>query len=134
MKEKIDKEFSSKVDFSQEKDLFHGYILLLFGYCNIPFHNISIISSGLQLLVTNLESGCDTALVSMTKVTTATSIVYRHHVMIAQVAWQHIEVVGDQSNYVDTIAGRIRTIVPLIRENLISARKYFTNFCHKFAK
>ena len=26
MKEKIDKEFSSKVDFSQEKDLFHGYI------------------------------------------------------------------------------------------------------------
>lgn len=100
MKEKIDKEFSSKVDFSQEKDLFHG-----------------IISSGLQLLVTNLESGCDTALVSMTKV-----------------AWQHIEVVGDQSSYVDTIAGRIRTNVPLIRENLISARKYFTNFCHKFAK
>ena len=25
MKEKIDEEFSSKVDFSQEKDLFHGY-------------------------------------------------------------------------------------------------------------
>ena len=28
MKEKIDEEFSSKVDFSQEKDLFHRYILL----------------------------------------------------------------------------------------------------------
>ena len=37
-------------------------------------HNISIISNGLQLLVTNLESGCDAALVSMTKVTKATSI------------------------------------------------------------
>lgn len=51
-----------------------------------------------------------------------------------QVAWQNIEVVGDQSNYVDTIASRTRTIVPLIRENLVSAKKYFTNFCHKFAK
>ena len=110
------------------------YILLMFGYYDISSQNFSIISSGLQLLVTNLESGCDTALVSMTKVTMATSIVYRCHVMIVQVAWQHIEVVGDQSSYVDTIAGRIRTNVPLIRENLISARKYFTNFCHKFAK
>ncbi|XP_065890421.1 vacuolar protein sorting-associated protein 53 homolog [Dysidea avara] len=99
MQEKIDEELSSKVDFSQEKDLFH-----------------SVISSGVQLLVANLESGCDAALVTMTKF-----------------AWQHIETVGDQSSYVDTIASRIRITIPLIRENLISARKYFTNFCHKFA-
>lgn len=33
--------------------------------------NISLISNGLQLLVTNLESGCDAALVTMTKVTKA---------------------------------------------------------------
>ena len=38
-------------------------------------HNISAISSGLQLLVSNLESGCDTALVSMTKVAKTISII-----------------------------------------------------------
>ena len=51
-----------------------------------------------------------------------------------QVAWQNIEVVGDHSNYVDIIASRTRTIVPLIRENLVSRRKYFINFYFKFAK
>lgn len=81
----------------------------------------------------NLESGCDLALVSMTKVTKAIVQQYYYYVF-EQVAWQHIEAVGDQSNYVDTITSRIRTIVPVIRENLVSARKYFTNFCHKFAK
>ena len=38
-------------------------------------HNISAISSGLQLLVSNLESGCDTALVSMTKVIKTLSVI-----------------------------------------------------------
>ena len=81
-----------------------------------------------------MESGCDTALVSMTKVIKTLSVIDILPCHIVQVAWQNIEVVGDQSNYVDTIASRTRTIVPLIRENLVSARKYFTNFCHKFAK
>ena len=77
MKEKIDEEFASKVDFSQEKDLFHRYIFCCSAQ-NI-FHltdYVSAISSGLQLLVSNLESGCDTTLVAMTKVAKATSAVH----------------------------------------------------------
>ena len=43
------------------------------GTCNCVYFNLmctfhSVISSGVQLLVANLESGCDAALVSMTKV------------------------------------------------------------------
>lgn len=126
--------FLQKLIFLKRRIYFTGIFAVHKITISYPTHNISIISSGLQLLVTNLESGCDTALVSMTKVVKATSIMYFCYIMIVQVAWQHIEAVGDQSNYVDAIASRIRTIVPLIRENLVSARKYFTNFCHKFAK
>jgi len=78
------------------------------------FH--SIISNCIQLLVQDMETACVSAFTSMVKI-----------------PWQNVESVGDQSPYVSTVAVHIRNIVPLLRENLSSARKYFINFCHKFA-
>ncbi|KAK1128293.1 hypothetical protein K0M31_002763 [Melipona bicolor] len=78
------------------------------------FHNV--ISNCIQLLVQDLESACESALTAMTKV-----------------QWSAIEVVGDQSNYVNTIVAHLRQTVPTIRDRLSSCRKYFTQLCVKFA-
>lgn len=51
-----------------------------------------------------------------------------------QVHWQNIEAVGDQSGYVTAIASHLQTTVPVVRDYLTSVRKYFTQFCVKFAK
>ncbi|PBC28448.1 Vacuolar protein sorting-associated protein [Apis cerana cerana] len=79
------------------------------------FHNV--ISNCIQLLVQDLESACESALTAMTKV-----------------QWGAIEVVGDQSNYVNTIVAHLRQTIPTIRDRLSSCRKYFTQLCVKFAK
>lgn len=68
-------------------------------------------------MVQDLENACDPALTAMTKL-----------------PWQTFEVVGDQSSYVSAIINHIKTIVPLIRNNLSNSRKYFTQFCVKFVK
>jgi len=77
------------------------------------FH--SVISNSIQLLVQDLENACDPALSAMIKIN-----------------WQNIESVGDQSGYVTAILSHLRAIVPIIRDNLYSSRKYFTQFCIKF--
>uniref|UniRef100_T1IEK0 Vacuolar protein sorting-associated protein 53 homolog n=1 Tax=Rhodnius prolixus TaxID=13249 RepID=T1IEK0_RHOPR len=77
------------------------------------FHNV--ISTCIQLLVQDLEVACEPALTAMSKT-----------------QWQSVETVGDQSPYVSAITGHIKTTVPLIRDNLASSRKYFTQFCIKF--
>ena len=51
-----------------------------------------------------------------------------------QVNWQSVEAVGDESSYVTAISNHIKGAVPLIRDYLSSARKYFTQFCIKFVK
>ncbi|XP_017892760.1 vacuolar protein sorting-associated protein 53 homolog isoform X1 [Ceratina calcarata] len=78
------------------------------------FHNV--ISNCIQLLVQDLESACESALTAMTKV-----------------QWSALEVVGDQSNYVNTIVAHLRQTIPTIRDRLSSCRKYFTQLCVKFA-
>ena len=52
----------------------------------------------------------------------------------SQIPWQNVDSVGDSSPYVSTIAAYIRNTIPLLRETMASARKYFVNLCHKFAK
>jgi hypothetical protein len=79
------------------------------------FH--SLISSCTQLLVQDMENACTVAFSAMVKV-----------------PWQALEAVGDQSAYVSSIVAHVRSTIPLIRENLTPARKYFVNFCHKLAK
>lgn len=51
-----------------------------------------------------------------------------------QMQWQNVEHAGDQSPYVTSVILHIKQNVPIIRDNLASTRKYFTQFCIKFAK
>lgn len=51
-----------------------------------------------------------------------------------QMPWQSVEHVGDQSPYVTSIIMHVKQNVPIIRDNLASTRKYFTQFCIKFTK
>lgn len=44
-----------------------------------------------------------------------------------------MDTVGDQSPYITAITTHLKTTVPIIRENLSQSRKYFTQFCIKFA-
>ncbi|CAL1570352.1 unnamed protein product [Knipowitschia caucasica] len=75
----------------------------------------TVISNSIQLLVQDLDSACDPALSAMSKM-----------------PWQSVEHVGDQSPYVTSIIMHIKQNVPIIRDNLASTRKYFTQFCIKF--
>lgn len=78
------------------------------------FHKI--ITDCIQLLVQDLEAACEPALVSMTKI-----------------SWLHFDTVGDQSSYVTQIIMHLKNAVPTLRDNLSSSRKYFTQFCIRFA-
>ncbi|XP_078102422.1 vacuolar protein sorting-associated protein 53 homolog isoform X1 [Sander vitreus] len=75
----------------------------------------TVISNSIQLLVQDLDAACDPALTAMSKM-----------------PWQSVEHVGDQSPYVTSIIMHIKQNVPVIRDNLASTRKYFTQFCIKF--
>ncbi|CAG0892895.1 unnamed protein product [Darwinula stevensoni] len=77
------------------------------------FH--SVMSQCVNLLVQDLEGACDPALSTITKI-----------------SWVNVESVGDQSSYVTAIISHIHQTVPLLRDNLDSAREYFTQFCMRF--
>ncbi|KAH8377947.1 hypothetical protein KR093_008046 [Drosophila rubida] len=98
LKEKVTAAYMSKIDMSEEKDVFHR-----------------IISNCIQLLVQDLETGCEASLQAM-----------------AKVQWQQISNVGDQSSFISSICGNFKQTVPTIRDTLASSRKYFTQFCHRF--
>ncbi|XP_045508313.1 vacuolar protein sorting-associated protein 53 homolog [Colias croceus] len=78
------------------------------------FHKM--ISTCIQLLVQDLELACDPALQAMTKI-----------------SWLHFDTVGDQSSYITQIIMHLKNTVPVLRDNLASSRKYFTQFCIRFA-
>jgi len=50
-----------------------------------------------------------------------------------QIPWQNFSAVGDQSAYVTAIINHLKASIPLVRDNLANSRKYFTQFCSKFA-
>ncbi|KAK3774031.1 hypothetical protein RRG08_030113 [Elysia crispata] len=77
------------------------------------FH--TVISSCIQLLVQDLETATEPALTAMTKM-----------------PWSTIEAVGDQSGYVTAITAHLKQNIPVIRDNLVASRKYFTQFSVKF--
>ncbi|XP_050309102.1 vacuolar protein sorting-associated protein 53 homolog isoform X2 [Anthonomus grandis grandis] len=78
------------------------------------FHKV--ISNCIQLLVHDLENACEPSLTAMSKI-----------------QWQNIEAVGDQSSYITTMTSHLKATVPVIRDNLAHSRKYYTQFCIKFA-
>lgn len=99
LKEKVSPKLSDKIDLTPEQDLFH-----------------KIISNCIQMLVQDLETACEPALQSMTKI-----------------SWLSFDNVGDQSSYVTQIIMHLKNTVPNLRDNLSSSRKYFTQFCIRFA-
>ncbi|XP_044261324.1 vacuolar protein sorting-associated protein 53 homolog [Tribolium madens] len=78
------------------------------------FHKV--ISNSIQILVQDLENACEPALTAMSKI-----------------QWQNVDTVGDQSPYITAITTHFKTTIPIIRDNLSHTRKYFTQFCIKFA-
>lgn len=52
---------------------------------------------------------------------------------MSKIQWQNIDNVGDQSPYITAITNHFKTTVPIIRDSLANSRKYFTQFCIKFA-
>ena len=51
-----------------------------------------------------------------------------------QMPWSTIEAVGDQSGYVTAITAHLKQNIPIIRDNLVASRKYFTQFSVKFVR
>lgn len=98
LKEKIEPTYKDNIDLSEEKDIFHR-----------------VISNSIHLLVQDVESGCEPAMIAMSKV-----------------QWQNISQVGDQSPFVNSIITHFKQSIPIIRDNLSTSRKYYTQFCHKF--
>ncbi|KAJ3618412.1 hypothetical protein MTP99_006410 [Tenebrio molitor] len=78
------------------------------------FHKV--ISNCILILVQDLENACEPALTAMSKI-----------------QWQNVDTVGDQSSYITAITTHLKTTIPIIRDNLSHSRKYFTQFCIKFA-
>uniref|UniRef100_T1H365 Vps53 C-terminal domain-containing protein n=1 Tax=Megaselia scalaris TaxID=36166 RepID=T1H365_MEGSC len=66
--------------------------------------------------IQDVENGCDSALTIM-----------------AKKPWHTIKSVGDQSDFINQLIYHFKTVIPLIRENLHTSRKYFTQLCLKFA-
>ncbi|KAH7731207.1 Vps53-likeN-terminal family protein [Aphelenchoides avenae] len=87
------------IDLNQEMELFY-----------------SISNNALTTLVQDVESACDAALQTMTKIN-----------------WAGIEAVGDESAYVSAIRKHLRASVPLVRDYFSDRRKYFAHFCLKLA-
>lgn len=75
-----------------------------------------VISNCIQLLVQDLENACEPALTAMSKI-----------------QWQNVDSVGDQSPYITALTSHFKTTVPVVRDNLSHSRKYFTQFCLRFA-
>merc|ERR1712142_1459160 len=78
------------------------------------FHNV--LSTCIQFLVADLDNAIEAPLTAM-----------------AKLPWQNIEAVGDQSPYVTAITNHLKLNLPIVRDNLQGSRKYFTQFCVKFA-
>ena len=75
-----------------------------------------VVTLCIQSLVRALETACEPSLTAMTKM-----------------RWDVIEEVGDTSPFVSQIGKHVATMVPDVRAHLIAHRKFFTNFCLKFA-
>ncbi len=79
------------------------------------FHSVT--SSCLAILVQDMDGACEAALQTMTKI-----------------GWAQVDSVGDESPYVGSLKHHLLRNVPRIRDYLGNARRYFVNFCTKFAQ
>ena len=61
-------------------------------------------------------------------------LLYISCILFLQMSWSSVEAVGDQSGYVSAVTTHLKQNIPIIRDNLSSSRKFFTQFCLKFVK
>ncbi|XP_054154462.1 vacuolar protein sorting-associated protein 53 homolog [Oppia nitens] len=99
LQEKVDQTLTDKINMNSEFDIFHG-----------------VISNCIQLLIHNIEAGCESAFNLMIKTN-----------------WSAVETPIGQSSYITHITSQLQQLFPFIRDNLQEARKYFTQLCNKFA-
>ena len=76
----------------------------------------TVITSAIGLLVQDMEYSCHAALQAMLKSN-----------------WSSVDKVTEKSGYIIALIKHIEEQIPIVRDNLSSARKYYTQFCIKFA-
>lgn len=97
-KEKIEPTLVDKVDFSQELEMFG-----------------ELINGCIQLLLQDIEYGCEPGFTSM-----------------AKIQWSSVETPVGHSNYITEITNSLSQQIPMIRDYLQEGRNYFVQLCNKF--
>ena len=77
----------------------------------------TMITNAIGLLVQDMEYSCHAALQAMLKSN-----------------WSSVDKVTEKSGYIVALIKHIEEQIPIVRDNLSSARKYYTQFCIKFAR
>ena len=77
----------------------------------------TVITNAIGLLVQDMEYSCHAALQAMLKSN-----------------WSSVDKVTEKSGYIVALIKHIEEQIPIVRDNLSSARKYYTQFCIKFAR
>lgn len=98
LKERIDPFLSEKIDLKPELEIFN-----------------ELINGCIELLIQNIEFGCEPAFSAMVKT-----------------QWSAVETPVNHSPFVDDIINSLQVQIPLIRNHLKDGRKYFVQLCNKF--
>lgn len=98
LKERIDPKLAARIDLKPELDIFND-----------------LINGCIQLLIQNIEFGCEPGFSTMIKT-----------------QWSSVETPVGHSSFVDDIINSLQTQFPIIREHLKDGRKYFVQLCNKF--
>ncbi|KAH9643272.1 hypothetical protein HF086_005934 [Spodoptera exigua] len=106
LREKVAPALAHRLDLAPEQELFH-----------------KLIDSCIQLLVAELEAACEPALGGVARAAS----------LGGAGGAGGGGAVRDQSAYVGALASLLRGAVPRLRDRLASSRKYFTQFCIRFA-
>lgn len=98
LKECIDPSLAEKIDLKPELDIFN-----------------ELINGCIQLLIQDIEFGCDFGFSTMIKT-----------------PWSSVDTPVRHSAFVDDITNSLQTLIPKIRELLKEGRKHFVQLCNKF--
>lgn len=98
LKERVESSLVSKIDLKPELDIF-----------------TELINGCIQLLIQDIESGCEPGFSAMVKT-----------------QWSSVDTPVGHSSFVDDITNSLQTQFPVIREYLKDGRKYFVQLCNKF--
>lgn len=98
LKERIDPSLSDRIDLKPELDIFN-----------------ELINGCIQLLIQDIEFGCDSGFLVMVKT-----------------QWSSVDTPVKHSSFVDDITNSLQVQIPKIRGHLKEGRKHFVQLCNKF--